>query len=55
MLKRMSEVTRILSAIEKGDPAASGQLLPLVYDELRKLAAQRLARKSRGRHFRPPR
>ena len=48
MLKRMSDVTRILSAIEKGDPTASGQLLPLVYDELRKLAAQRLAQEKPG-------
>ena len=39
----MSEVTRILSAIEQGDPSAADRLLPLVYDELRKLAAQRLA------------
>ena len=39
----MSEVTRILSAIEEGDPAAAEQLLPLVYDELRKLAGQRMA------------
>lgn len=38
----MSDVTQILSAIEKGDPQASEQLLPLVYDELRKLAVQRL-------------
>ena len=42
----MSEVTRILSAIEQGDPHAAGQLLPLVYDELRRLAAERLARTS---------
>ena len=40
----MSEVTRILSAIEHGDPSAADQLLPLVYDELRKLAADRLAK-----------
>jgi RNA polymerase sigma factor (TIGR02999 family) len=40
----MTEVTRILSAIEHGDPYAAEQLLPLVYDELRKLAAQKLAR-----------
>jgi RNA polymerase sigma factor (TIGR02999 family) len=40
----MSEVTRILSAIEQGDPSAAEQLLPLVYDELRRLAAHRLAR-----------
>jgi RNA polymerase sigma factor (TIGR02999 family) len=39
----MSDVTRILSAIEQGDPHAAEQLLPLVYDELRKLAAQKLA------------
>jgi RNA polymerase sigma factor (TIGR02999 family) len=44
----MSEVTHILSAIERGDPHAAGQLLPLVYDELRKLAAQRLAREGPG-------
>src|SRR5438045_870531 len=37
----MSDVTRILSAIERGDPQAAEQLLPLVYDELRKLAAQK--------------
>jgi hypothetical protein len=40
----MNEITGILSAIEQGDPHAAGQLLPLVYDELPKLAAQRLAR-----------
>ena len=39
MLTFMSEVTRILSAIEEGDPSAVSQLLPLVYDDLRKLAA----------------
>jgi RNA polymerase sigma factor (TIGR02999 family) len=39
----MSEVTNILSAIEQGDPHAAEQLLPLVYDELRRLAAQKLA------------
>lgn len=39
----MSDVTRILSAIEQGEPQASERLLPLVYDELRKLAAQRMA------------
>src|SRR5436305_1902724 len=44
----MTDVTRILSAIEQGDPHAAGQLLPLVYDELRKLAAQRLAQERRG-------
>src|SRR5947209_3712269 len=44
----MSEVTHILSAIEQGDPTAAEQLLPLVYDELRKLAAQRLAHEQPG-------
>jgi RNA polymerase sigma factor (TIGR02999 family) len=40
----MNDVTRILSAVEQGDPHAADQLLPLVYEELRKLAAQNLAR-----------
>jgi RNA polymerase sigma factor (TIGR02999 family) len=44
----MSDVTRILSAIEQGDPKAAGQLLPLVYDELRKLAAIKLAQEKPG-------
>ena len=44
----MSEVTRILSAIEQGDPRAAEQLLPLVYDELRKLAAQKRAQEKPG-------
>jgi RNA polymerase sigma factor (TIGR02999 family) len=44
----MSEVTQILSAIEQGDPSAAEQLLPLVYDELRKLAAQKLAQEKPG-------
>jgi RNA polymerase sigma factor (TIGR02999 family) len=44
----MSDVTRILSAIERGDPAAAEQLLPLVYDELRKLAADKMAQEKRG-------
>jgi RNA polymerase sigma factor (TIGR02999 family) len=44
----MSDVTRILSAIEQGDPSAAEQLLPLVYDELRKLAAQKLAQERSG-------
>src|SRR5262245_52771311 len=39
----MSEVTRILNQLQQGDALAAGQLLPLVYDELRKLAAQKLA------------
>ena len=44
----MNDVTRILSAIERGDPDAAEQLLPLVYDELRKLAAQKLAQEKPG-------
>jgi RNA polymerase sigma factor (TIGR02999 family) len=44
----MSEVTRILSAIEQGDPHAAEQLLPLVYDELRKLAAEKMAQEKPG-------
>jgi RNA polymerase sigma factor (TIGR02999 family) len=44
----MSDVTRILTAIEQGDPHAAEQLLPLVYDELRKLAAQKLAQERPG-------
>src|SRR5262249_14198683 len=44
----MSDVTQILSAIERGDPRASQQLLPLIYDELRRLAAQKLAQEKPG-------
>src|SRR3954465_14763472 len=44
----MNEVPRILSAIEQGDSQAAEQLLPLVYEELRKLASQRLAREKPG-------
>jgi RNA polymerase sigma factor (TIGR02999 family) len=44
----MSDITRILSQIESGDPAAAGELLPLVYDELRKLAAAKLAQEKPG-------
>ncbi len=44
----MNEVTRIITAIEHGDPHAAEQLLPLVYDELRRLAARRLAREKPG-------
>jgi RNA polymerase sigma factor (TIGR02999 family) len=48
MLGGMSEVTRILSAIEEGDPHAAEQLLPLVYEALRRLAAQKLAQERPG-------
>jgi RNA polymerase sigma factor (TIGR02999 family) len=53
MLDLMSDATRILSAIEQGDPSAAGQLLPLVYDELRKLAAQRLNQEKPGQTLQP--
>src|SRR5438045_1891094 len=49
----MSEVTRILSAIEQGDPQAASQLLPLVYEELRQLAAQKLAQETPGQTLQP--
>src|SRR5262245_25086688 len=48
MLGGMPDVTQILSAIEAGDPNAAEELLPLVYDELRKLAAARLAEEKPG-------
>jgi RNA polymerase sigma factor (TIGR02999 family) len=44
----MSDVTQILNAIQQGDPHAAGQLLPLLYDELRRLAAQKLAQEAAG-------
>jgi hypothetical protein len=47
-LDRMSDVTAILSAIEQGDPHAAEQLLPLVYDELRRLAAAKMAQEKPG-------
>jgi RNA polymerase sigma factor (TIGR02999 family) len=49
----MSEITRVLSAIEQGDPQAAEQLLPLVYDELRQLAAQKLAGENPGQTLQP--
>ena len=49
----MSDVTRILSSIERGDPHAADQLLPLVYDELRKLATAKLAREKPGQTLQP--
>lgn len=49
----MNDVTRILSAIEQGDPHAADQLLPLVYDELRKLAAARMAAEAAGQTLQP--
>jgi RNA polymerase sigma factor (TIGR02999 family) len=49
----MTDVTRLLSAINQGDPHAAGQLLPLVYDELRQLAARKLARETPGQTLQP--
>lgn len=49
----MNDVTRLLSAIQDGDPGAASQLLPLVYDELRRLAAQKLAHENAGQTLQP--
>ena len=49
----MNDLTRVLSAIEAGDPQAAEQLLPLVYDELRRLAAKRLAGEGPGHTLQP--
>jgi hypothetical protein len=50
----MIDVTRLLNALEQGDPHAASRLLPLGYDELRKLAAQRMAQEQTGRTLQPP-
>ena len=49
----MSDVTRILEAAQQGDPTASEELLPLVYDELRRLAAHRMANEAAGHTLQP--
>ena len=49
----MSEVTRILHAIDRGDPNAAEALLPLVYEELRKLAARKMAQEAPGQTLQP--
>ncbi|HEV3003429.1 MAG TPA: ECF-type sigma factor, partial [Pirellulales bacterium] len=49
----MNEVTRILSAVEQGDSRAAEQLLPLVYEELRKLAMQKMAQEAPGQTLQP--
>jgi RNA polymerase sigma factor (TIGR02999 family) len=49
----MSELTQILNAVETGDPKAAGQLLPLVYEELRKVAAHKMAREAPGQTLQP--
>jgi RNA polymerase sigma factor (TIGR02999 family) len=53
MLGGMADVTHLLNAIEQGDPTAAADLLPLVYDELRKLAAARLANEKAGHTLQP--
>ena len=50
---KMNEVTRILNAVEKGDPKAAVELLPLVYAELRRLAAHKMAREDPGQTLQP--
>lgn len=52
-LKRMSDVTRILNAIENGEAKAADELLPLVYEELRRLAASRMANEAAGHTLQP--
>ena len=49
----MSEVTRILDRVEQGDPKAAEELLPLVYDELRRVAAQKMANEAPGQTLQP--
>ena len=44
----MNKISQLLNAIDRGDPHAAGQLLPLVYDELRRLAANMMARENPG-------
>src|SRR5690242_21884331 len=49
----MNEPTQILAALDRGDPQAAAQLLPIVYEELRRLAAQRLSHESPGQTLQP--
>jgi RNA polymerase sigma factor (TIGR02999 family) len=53
MITRVNDVTRILDAMQQGDPMAASDLLPLVYDELRKLAAQKMALEAPGHTLQP--
>ena len=50
----MHEISNTLDAIDRGEPLAASQLLPLVYDELRRVAAQSSPRRSRAKHLTPP-
>jgi len=52
-LRRVSDVTRVIEAIEQGDPKAADELLPLVYEELRKLAASKMADEAAGNTLQP--
>ena len=52
-MSRVGDVTRILDAIQQGDPKAADELLPLVYDELRKLAAQKMSKEAPGQTLQP--
>src|SRR6266487_3993442 len=52
-LARVSDVTRILEAAQQGDPTAADQLLPLVYEELRRLAAHKMANEAAGQTLQP--
>jgi hypothetical protein len=49
----MNDITRLLNALEHRDPHAASQLLPLVYDELRKLATKRIAQEQPGQTLQP--
>ena len=49
----MSELTRILEAAQRGEPSAANELLPLVYDELRRMAAQKMAQEAPGHTLQP--
>jgi RNA polymerase sigma factor (TIGR02999 family) len=52
-LNRVSDVTRVIEAIQRGDPKAAEELLPLVYEELRKLAASRMSNEAAGQTLQP--
>src|SRR5438128_1982347 len=51
--RRVSDFTRILEGVERGDPKAAGELLPLVYEELRRLAAHKMTNESLGHTLQP--
>ena len=53
LLPAMSDLTRVLDRVQQGDPRAAGELLPLVYEELHRLAAQKMARESAGHTLLP--